>query len=108
MATTNHFEKMERRIPALFRPGRLTPFKVDYLDQKTINELVKYYFGRRLHDSEVTFDKLNENPEITLELAENHTVPTSFLVEMAQLADGNFQWFKDIVLKYEAELSIKN
>ncbi len=90
IATTNHFESMYKKIPELFRPGRLTPFKVDFLNKETITELVKYYF-----------DKESKDPEIDLDLPENHTIPTSFLIEMAKLSDGNFKWFKQIVDAYE-------
>jgi len=43
-ATTNHPEELIRICPALFRPGRLTPVHIDYLDYPSLTELVHYYF----------------------------------------------------------------
>jgi hypothetical protein len=46
IATTNKFDEIYEACPALFRPGRLTPIKFDYLNQYETNKLIKYYLGR--------------------------------------------------------------
>ena len=45
IATTNHFEKIREKCPALVRPGRLTPYLFDYLDWGHFSELVEFFFG---------------------------------------------------------------
>lgn len=45
VATTNNYEQIKNIIPALFRPGRLTPIKFTYLDATSFCELCQYYFG---------------------------------------------------------------
>jgi SpoVK/Ycf46/Vps4 family AAA+-type ATPase len=44
VATTNIFEEIKEVLPALFRPGRLTPIKFTYLDWTSFEELCQYYF----------------------------------------------------------------
>lgn len=46
IATTNKFEEIYEACPALFRPGRLTPIKFDYLNKTQVNKLIKYYMKR--------------------------------------------------------------
>jgi hypothetical protein len=48
VATTNHYEYIRKTLPALVRPGRLTPMHVDYLDWDSLKELVLFYFGEKL------------------------------------------------------------
>ena len=47
-ATTNKFEEIKVRCPALFRPGRLTPVHFDHLNMKTFDDLCRYHFGKTL------------------------------------------------------------
>lgn len=65
IATTNKFEKIKEMCPDLFRPGRLTPFKIDYLDDNRINEMTEYYFN---HSWDAKLPR---------------TIPTAFLTEQA-------------------------
>lgn len=80
IATTNKFDEIYEACPALFRPGRLTPIKFDYLNQKEVNKLIKYYLGRDdikvNRDPEIStshiieiimYAKITENPEYILE-----------------------------------------
>lgn len=52
IATTNRYEDMmnkpnyEERMKALFRDGRMTPVKIDYIGENEIREIVNYYFSR--------------------------------------------------------------
>jgi hypothetical protein len=48
VATTNNFEEIKIKIPALFRSGRLTPVEFNYLDWNSLNELSQYYFDKQL------------------------------------------------------------
>lgn len=77
MATTNNFEKIKNTLPALFRAGRLTPIKFDYLDWISFCELCKYYF--------------NKIPDTVEEI----NVPTSQIVELVYKykIDDNFDGF---------------
>lgn len=66
IATTNHYDRIRKVLPALFRPGRLTPVKFDYLDFTGIQELSQFYFAR----------------PVRLNVARPN-IPTSQLVEIA-------------------------
>lgn len=44
IATTNDFDKIKNSLPALIRPGRLTPIKFNYMTWDILNELCIYYF----------------------------------------------------------------
>jgi len=46
IATSNNYEKMREILPALFRPGRLTPIYFDYIDWNSFVELCNYYFNK--------------------------------------------------------------
>jgi len=48
IATTNHFDRIKEALPALVRPGRLTPINFDNLNWDTLQELVQYYFKETL------------------------------------------------------------
>lgn len=50
IATTNHYEKIKNSLPSLFRAGRLTSIKFEYLDWESFNDLCQYYFNRTLDD----------------------------------------------------------
>jgi len=66
-ATTNNYEKLRERCPALFRPGRLTPIHFDYLDWTRLNELSMFFFGKSLSFPPV----------------ERCSIPTSDITELA-------------------------
>lgn len=66
IATTNNYKYIRETLPALVRPGRLTPVLIDYLDWETLQELAVYYFGERLEMEEIKIK-----------------YPTSGLVELA-------------------------
>lgn len=48
IATTNDYEYIRKTLPALVRPGRLTPVLVDYLDWETLQEMSMFYFNEHL------------------------------------------------------------
>lgn len=52
-ATTNKFEEIKVRCPALFRPGRLTPVHFNHLNMEAFDDLCRYHFGK-------TFEKRPE------------------------------------------------
>lgn len=82
IATTNHFDKIKTSLPALFRPGRLTPLHFKYLNWDLLNELTMYYFKQEII--------LDVYPEINL--------PTSQIVELAlkyKSLDNDFESFKN-------------
>ncbi len=65
IATTNNFEVIEKALPMLVRPGRLTPLKFTYLDWDMFCRLVQYY----LHD-------MPDIEEFKI------TIPTSQIIEL--------------------------
>lgn len=65
IATTNNFEKIKEILPALIRPGRLTPIEFNYMPWNVLNELCQYYFKDTIKCSEF---KIN--------------IPTSQIVEL--------------------------
>lgn len=66
IATTNHFEKIKKSMPALFRAGRMTNVHFDYLDWESLNQLTEYYFSEKMTVEPFTI-----------------TVPTSEVIELA-------------------------
>lgn len=46
IATTNHYEEIQKLCPALFRPGRLTPIYFGEPTRETIIQMCQYYFDR--------------------------------------------------------------
>lgn len=84
IATTNHFDYIKKTLPALVRPGRLTPIKITYIDWKCLEELTEFYFKEKL-----TID------EFIIEY------PTSGIVEKALLLsdeENGFEKFQDFIL----------
>lgn len=84
IATTNHYDKIKNSLPALFRHGRLTPLKFDYLDWNTLNLLCIYYFDK----------KMNHHPI-------NINISTSQIIELAikhSLSNNHFDEFENELL----------
>lgn len=78
IATTNHYEEIREELPALFRPGRMTPILIDYADRKTVAKIIYRYFPESIE---------------TIVLPQRHTVPTSQIIEIAKLHHGNYTTF---------------
>lgn len=51
IATTNKFEEISKLCPALFRPGRLTPFHFGNVDRYILNEMSVYFFEKELPEN---------------------------------------------------------
>lgn len=86
IATTNHYEYIKKTLPALVRPGRLTPVHVNYLDWASLQELCRYYFdGKELMMDEISIH-----------------YPTSGIIDMAiscQQRKNSFQEFEHEIKK---------
>lgn len=78
VATTNHFDYIHKTMPALVRPGRLTPMHVDYLDWDSLQELTRFYFQQEL-----------TIPEVKIQY------PTSGIIELAMECKGMPHGFAD-------------
>ena len=92
IATTNKFDEIRDICPALFRPGRLTPVRFDYMKWSSLQELSEFYFGHRLD-----FGPIN-----------GIEIPTSEIVEIAlnaSLYDNGFENFSSTL---RDKLRIKN
>lgn len=75
IATTNYYDDIKNSLPALFRPGRMSPLHFTYLTWGLLEELSQYYFGKPMTIEPRTI-----------------TIPTSQIVEMAlkyQLSDNH-------------------
>lgn len=66
IATTNHYEEIVNSMKSLFRPGRLSQLKFNYLSWNLLNDLSMYYFGKSMSIEPIEI-----------------TIATSQIVEMA-------------------------
>jgi len=80
IATTNNFDKIKNHLPALIRPGRLTPVQFNYMSWDILNELCIYYFKEHL-----TCDKFNI------------TIPTSHIIELVHKIHSLNLSFNDFI-----------
>jgi SpoVK/Ycf46/Vps4 family AAA+-type ATPase len=76
-AMTNHYDKIKKECPALFRPGRLTPVYFGYIGQETLLDIIKYYFKK----SDPTKTGLDALPS-------EFQIPTSEIIEQAIYFSG--------------------
>jgi len=78
-------------LSALIRHGRLTPWKIGYMDTPTFHELINYYFPSSCKQLS-TLPSLNPN----------HTMPTSQIIDYAKIAAGDYYLFisslSDVIL----------
>lgn len=85
IATTNYYDDIKNTLPALFRPGRLSPLAFNYLTWDLLNELTQYYF-----DTQMTVDQFKI------------TIPTSQIIELALRYKNDFESFQEeLVLLHE-------
>lgn len=78
IATTNYYDDIKNTLPALFRPGRLSPLAFKYLTWDLLNELTQYYF-----DTAMTVDQFKI------------TIPTSQIIELALRYKNDFEEFQE-------------
>jgi hypothetical protein len=83
IATTNNFDGMRDILPALFRPGRMTPLFIGYPSQKQFRDIVQHHFNR----------------EPTIQLPDCHTIPTSQITEQAAISHGDYNLFCKLMTK---------
>jgi hypothetical protein len=91
IATTNYYKQIKNSLPALFRPGRLTPIKFSYLDDDTLRELIQYYFKT---DYKENLPRINS--------------PTSQIIELAIKYSNGEGLMKFIDVLYSLEQERKN
>jgi len=48
IANTNKYNEIHSMCPELFRPGRLTPVYFGYINKETVQDISKYFFGKKL------------------------------------------------------------
>lgn len=85
IATTNYYDDIKNTLPALFRPGRLSPLAFNYLTWDLLNELTQYYFSTKMTAQEFTI-----------------TIPTSQIIELALRYRNDFEEFQEeLVLLHE-------
>ena len=80
IATTNKYESMVKLCPALFRPGRLSPIKIDYMDWQSLQAFSEHCFGEC----------------IDIACVPDTSLISSEIIEHAQicLVDGGFSRFQ--------------
>lgn len=94
-AMTNHFDKIKKECPALFRPGRLTPVYFGYINRDTLADIIRYYFKDDITDDIIryyfkgaadidTVDDLVSN----LLVPDEFQIPTSEIIEQAIYYSG--------------------
>jgi len=86
IATTNNLSSINNLIPALLRPGRLTPILIDYITWKILNEITQYYYNQTM-----TCEPFNIK------------IPTSQIIEDITIyiqQNKSFQEFQDHLLSF--------
>jgi SpoVK/Ycf46/Vps4 family AAA+-type ATPase len=48
IANTNKYDEIKNMCPELFRPGRITPVYFGYINKETLQDISKFYFGKKL------------------------------------------------------------
>lgn len=48
IANTNNFDKIKNLIPALFRPGRMTPIEFKYITWDCLDEITMHYYDKKI------------------------------------------------------------
>ena len=87
IATTNKFDEIKKMCPALFRPGRLTPVNFGHADSDIVQDISKFYFGKKL----------------SINLPNIFNIPISHIIEIALTckSPGNngFEQFQQTILQ---------
>lgn len=84
IATTNKLSYIEEQSDALIRPGRLTPWEVNYIDSPILQQIIDHYFPDTISD---------------IVLPESHKISTSLILEYAKSSLGDYQRFRDLLQK---------
>lgn len=84
VATTNNLEYIRKQSEALVRPGRLTPWLIDYIDTAVLHQIIAHYFP----DTDATPDLI---------LPESHTIPTSLILDYAKSSLGDYERFRQLM-----------
>jgi len=96
-AMTNHFDKIKKECPALFRPGRLTPVYFGYIGQETLFDIIQYYFKKPIPSTNLEglpseFHSLPSEfhslPSEFHSLPSEFQIPTSEIIEQAIYFSG--------------------
>ena len=91
-AMTNHFEKIKKECPALFRPGRLTPVYFGYIGRETLVDIMQYYFKNKFTIPASDLDSLPSEfhslPSEFHSLPSEFKIPTSEIIEQAIYFSG--------------------
>lgn len=82
IATTNNFEHIKNIIPALFRPGRLTPLKFDHLNWASFCDLCNYHYKEIPTDPFVIKIPTSQ----LVELVAKHNLFSSFIAEIKEMS----------------------
>ncbi len=83
IATTNYYDEIRTSLPSLFRPGRLSQIKFNYMSWPLLNELSMYYFDQPMTISPIEIK-----------------IPTSQITELAvkhQLSGTHDSFQKDLM-----------
>lgn len=83
IANTNKYDEIKEMCPELFRPGRITPIYFGYINKETLQDVSKYFFGKKLS---------GYIPDIL-------SVPTSQIIELAfeamSFGENSYEYFSE-------------
>ena len=99
-AMTNHYDKIKKECPALFRPGRLTPVYFGYIGRETLLDIIQYYFKNKFT---IPIGDLDSLPS-------EFKIPTSEIIEQAiyfsgRGADGYSKFIKWLQVRCQEQTS---
>lgn len=85
IATTNDLKYINDKLPALVRPGRMTPWKIGYINNDIFQQIIKKFFP------EITDDKID------LILPVKHKISTQQILDLAKSSLGDYEYFKQFM-----------
>lgn len=85
IATTNNLKYINDKLPALVRPGRMTPWKIGYINNDIFQQIILEYFPT------ITSDKID------LLLPAKHNIPTQEILDLAKSSLGDYEYFKQLM-----------
>jgi SpoVK/Ycf46/Vps4 family AAA+-type ATPase len=87
IATTNKYEEMSQIMPAMFRPGRLTPVFFGKMTWDSLQEMSMHYFNRQL-----------DIPRMDIDVSSAEIVETAISLSI-QSTGKSFELFEDFIKK---------
>lgn len=87
IATTNHYDKLKDKYPAMFREGRLFPIYFGNFDETMLQEISMHYYGKKL----------------VLRSKKNNISPSEIMANVVEKEFDEFQKWLDDKLEYKID-----